>query len=414
MNLILFSESFPYSIAQENTFIFPEINALCNSFDKVIIVPLNNIGSQVDLGKYSNIIVDESFANSNRKKIIFVKDIFDIVITIVFVRALIIDWIWVDPAKLIYNIKQIIGSNRIKRWLKTFLNKVSNNKQFILYTYWFDYATIGCSYFSHNKKIHKIITRAHGYDVYDFRVPYRSSFIRNQVLSSISAVYTVSKAGASYLQCKYPKYSDKIFYSYLGINKTVMNCLAQAGDGEYNFFSCSFLIPLKRVMLLASYIIIFAKMYPKKNIVWVHAGDGELFEQINDYINNTRLHNLKISLMGAVDNAKIIEHYITNPVDIFLSLSETEGIPISMLEAQSFGVPIIATNVGGVAEIVIDGETGFLLTENPTENEFVEKVDKLLSDESTFLSMRKNSYKNWKQNFDANKNHYEFVSKITM
>ena len=40
------------------------------------------------------------------------------------------------------------------------------------------------------------------------------------------------------------------------------------------------------------------------------------------------------------------------PVDLFLTVSANEGIPVSIMEAQSFGIPVIATDVGGISEIV--------------------------------------------------------------
>ena len=51
---------------------------------------------------------------------------------------------------------------------------------------------------------------------------------------------------------------------------------------------------------------------------------------------------------------------------MFINLSSSEGIPVSIMEAQSFGIPVIATNVGGSGEIVVS-ETGVLVDENRTE-----------------------------------------------
>lgn len=48
-------------------------------------------------------------------------------------------------------------------------------------------------------------------------------------------------------------------------------------------------------------------------------------------------------------------------LDIFVSVSAKEGLGVSLLEAGSYGVPIVATNVGGIPEIVQDGVTGFLV-----------------------------------------------------
>ncbi len=57
---------------------------------------------------------------------------------------------------------------------------------------------------------------------------------------------------------------------------------------------------------------------------------------------------------------KLRDFYATQPVSAFLSLSKFEGIPVSMMEAQSFGVPIVGPAVGGVPELV-PAEAGVLL-----------------------------------------------------
>jgi glycosyltransferase involved in cell wall biosynthesis len=209
-------------------------------------------------------------------------------------------------------------------------------------------------------------------------------------------------------------FSDKINFCHLGINK-INNCLSIQKEGEFNLFSCSFMVAVKRVSLIISYIIALAKAYPQVKFVWTHAGGGELFDSINDFSKRIDLENLKIILLNSVDNTSVISNYVQNPVDVFLSLTETEGgVPVTMQESQSFGVPIVATNVGGVGEIVIDGKTGFLLSENPTEEEFIEKIVMLLNNKTLLSRMRENSLRNWEENFNAEKNHKKFVSEITI
>jgi len=111
---------------------------------------------------------------------------------------------------------------------------------------------------------------------------------------------------------------------------------------------------------------------------------------------------------------EVINHYLQKSIDVFLSLSESEGgTPVSMMEAQSFGVPVIATNVGGVGEIVIDKKTGFLLGDNPTETEFVEKVGIFINDKTILSRMKKDSFENWNENFNAEKNYRKFVLEIS-
>ena len=75
--------------------------------------------------------------------------------------------------------------------------------------------------------------------------------------------------------------------------------------------------------------------------------------------------------------------------DIFLSTSENEGIPIAMIEAQLSGIPIVATDVGSVSEVVIDHKTGFLC--HRSEKQLINGIDKLAQDRKLRGTFSKNA-----------------------
>ena len=68
--------------------------------------------------------------------------------------------------------------------------------------------------------------------------------------------------------------------------------------------------------------------------------------------------------MGNVNNNQVIDFYRTNPPHVFINVSSSEGVPVSIMEAISFGIPIIATDVGGNPEICIENYNGFLLNKD--------------------------------------------------
>jgi glycosyltransferase involved in cell wall biosynthesis len=94
------------------------------------------------------------------------------------------------------------------------------------------------------------------------------------------------------------------------------------------------------------------------------AGGGDLIEKIK----NQAPSNLKV--LGWQDAKSIL------PIaDIFLSTSENEGMPIALIEAQLAGIPVVATNVGSVSEVVINNKTGFVCSKSNAE--LVKAISKL-------------------------------------
>ena len=52
---------------------------------------------------------------------------------------------------------------------------------------------------------------------------------------------------------------------------------------------------------------------------------------------------------------------VYNTLDILVILSRTEGVPLAMLEAMKYSIPVVATDVGGIGEVIRSGENGFIV-----------------------------------------------------
>jgi len=68
---------------------------------------------------------------------------------------------------------------------------------------------------------------------------------------------------------------------------------------------------------------------------------------------------------------------LLNAADLYAQPSRSEAMPFAIMEAMELGLPVVATNVGGIPEIVADGETGFLA--EPESADFAEAVKKLMA-----------------------------------
>ncbi len=85
-------------------------------------------------------------------------------------------------------------------------------------------------------------------------------------------------------------------------------------------------------------------------------GEGALKDTLIKYAGEKGLKE-KISFLGHIPDI----HELLAITDIFALASFSEGMPISIMEAMAAGLPVAATDVGGVSELVIDNETGFLV-----------------------------------------------------
>jgi len=131
-----------------------------------------------------------------------------------------------------------------------------------------------------------------------------------------------------------------------------------------------------------------AKKFP--SVQFVMAGGGELLESIK---KNTP-ENLKV--IGWVDAATF-----WSAVDVAISTSSNEGMPIALIEAQLAGIPVIATNVGSTSEVVEDKITGYL--KDSTVDELVVAINQLLSKPALINKMGDEAKKRATKKFDLQK-----------
>lgn len=98
------------------------------------------------------------------------------------------------------------------------------------------------------------------------------------------------------------------------------------------------------------------QLIDKYNIHFLIVGDGPFREKLEKEIRSSFMDNY-FTLTGAVNN--ITQAYAA--MDIFVLPSITEGLPLTILEAMAFSLPVVATSVGGVPEIIKHGECGLLI-----------------------------------------------------
>lgn len=403
--LILLCDQYPLSAGE--FFIDDEMRVIAPKFDKVLIYT-----ASVDSGENLNRFVPDnaeivSFSRqqleTNKLKSVFriFKPMF---MTELFfaLRSLSVKY-WLSAIKIMYveihramNLKKnIVGLCKAKNL---------NPSDCVFYSYWHDYKALALAMLRKENKSLKCIARAHGWDNFaDRHIPPYLPF-KSFIINNLSQTCSISNAGKNYfeqyLNCKLDK---KVTVSRLGKFNDRQQNIEKKGDSVL-ICSCSNLIPVKQV----DKIIEVISHLQAKNIRWVHFGDGPLRSELEQSAKE-KLSNVQYEFRGIVANNKILDFYAENHVDLFINLSASEGIPVSIMETLSAGIPVVATNVGGTAEAV-NNKNGFLIPAIFDCNNVAGIIDNYLNSPSSKQNIyRQNAYDFWKENYEAGKNYGEFL-----
>lgn len=285
------------------------------------------------------------------------------------------------------------------------INNILNSQEFkklkkeitaddVCYFYWGKWSNC-IAYFLRNSGCH-FISRFHGFgdlweDSYDGYVP-----LRTKVMGSLDCCVSISKQGCEFLSEKYP-YS-KVIYSPLGAFDS--GVASKSKDNILRVVSCSTLGALKRVPLIFESLNTLTDV----TIEWTHiGGDGAAFSELKKLVQSKSNENLSVVLTGNVVHSDVLDYYRNHPIDVFVNLSTVEGVPVSIMEAISFDIPVVATNVGGTKDIVNES-TGILLSANPTPEEVGQAIIEISNSVKQFTPR-----KFWMSNFNADRNYSCFA-----
>lgn len=395
--LIFFTAQYPYGNKSE-TFIETEILYLSKAFDSIEIFPSELCDSIREVP--SNVSVHNQLALLNYSKTSKYKSLFKN---------------WKAVIEILYSEFQRLKLVSFFKYLKIILDTIaiqlikfehlkdyiSNQSNVLLYDYWSLNSTLALALIKKKKPNIKFIARAHRYDLYD-QNQNPGVLFRNFVIKHIDTQYLISDEGLDYQKYKIaPPFHSKLKVSKLGVNSS--QNLPEKLNAFYTIVSCSSVIDFKGVHLIPQIL----KNITDLKIKWIHFGVGNYMNTLLEEIKSLP-ENISCDLKGHRNNQEVLNFYAENSVDLFISLSNSEGLPVSMMEAQSYGIPIIAYPVGGIPELVVDGHTGELLNRNHNFLQHAEIVKKHLLkplDPNRIIAF-------WESNFNAEKNYKNFVENI--
>ena len=173
---------------------------------------------------------------------------------------------------------------------------------------------------------------------------------------------------------------------------------------------CSNLIPLKRVNLIIEGL---AALPETVEVRWDHFGGG--VERANlEALANEKLGNrpnMQWTFHGFVPNWTLAEEYRKIMPDLFITTSSTEGLPVSIQEAFSMGMPAIGTPIGGIPDLIIDGRTGFMLPDDVQVPDVAKAIMRYAElSEQRKQEMSAGVRQHWEAKFNAKENAVRFAA----
>lgn len=281
-----------------------------------------------------------------------------------------------------------------------------------LYSYWLTNYTFSLARIKKEFPSVKVFTRAHGWDVYFERhqppyLPYRDF-----IIPQLDKVFPISENGRGYLLAKVPgAHAEKLITARLGTDEQEL-IPYQPGNGRLRLLTLTFIMQVKHLELLKEALT--ATALP---VDWHHIGGGDdayarsFLQSVHESLKNKG--TIRFYFHGTLDKKQIENFFASTPLDLIVNTSYSEGIPVALMQAMSFGIPAIAPRVGGIPEMIEEGINGFLMSVAPSAEELNGLLKKYYQLETPAKQqLRRNACALWKEKFHNRKNYEKFAAEI--
>lgn len=405
--LVVSAESFPYELAMEQTFLGPEIEVLAQEFDRVVMVPQQLGGARARLP--AGVAVDETYARE-------VADLSTAELASHGARSTLIAEDLVRRRQLLANpaaLKRLIAfagrAHHAQQWASRMIGGVPRDTRVVFYTYWWGPATTGFGFARRGRDNVRVVSRGHGFDLYEDRHTPAYIPCRERSLSVIDALFPDSDKGREYLTERFGRRLPTCETARLGTKSPGAVCRA-SDDGVLRVVSCSVQVPVKRLHLLIAGLASAGRRQPSRRIEWTHFGTGALQPELEAQAASELPANVRAIFGGYSTQAELFRWYAENRVDVFVNVSASEGTPVAVMEAIAFGIPVLATAVGGNPEIATP-ENGFQLSPNPSADDVGQGLMRF-TEPAAQERFRRGSLDVWRKKYDADANLKAFAKRL--
>lgn len=353
--LIITTSAFPYGGLTEQSFLLPELEPLARQFGRVVIVPqlLETEAPACPLPE--GVETDTRFARSSAASGKALRHLRSLLHRRFAAAAIHAGVNLLHPRRLRALAAYFAGAREFAAFVR---RNYPPSRGYRYYTFWFDHTATAFALLREAEGA-CIVSRAHGYDIFDHRVAYRSRYLRRLTLRRLTALFPQSLDGELYLKRHYPASADKITTQLLGCVRLYPEANPdEAPDDEFTIATVARLHPVKRLPQTVGLLCRLAANHPDRRFRWILIGEGPDRTAIEAEARKAPA-NLTIEMRGQMANADVQRLYATRHVDLFLLLSSSETSSIALCEALAYGIPALTAHVGGLPAILGATAPGF-------------------------------------------------------
>ena len=405
-NLVLLTSSFPYEGGEQ--FLESEIQYWENTeFDNVYIIPYQT-NERIREHPDSIKIIKPVYKRSKTAYVLLalLEPLYFKELLFIKKSSHIKDW----PTNFKLALKTTALTLRVKEALELSLKTLEGD--ITVYSYWNDASFYAACELKRKGIVKHIISRAHRFDIYEEGRINRYMPLKRQFADEFDKVYLLSNNALDYYNNTYYADSQNLDVGRLGVDIPSRNPNTKSTKGKVRILSLSYCVPVKQIDKIMTAVEAYTKANSQLRVEWTHIGAGFLYEtlQADACKLDSKYNNLKIDFVGHLKNKDVKAMLEDNHFDVFINASKSEGIPVSIMEAMSYGIPAIAPDVGEISDLV-NKSNGYLLSSSFSINDIVGGIDVILSEDKN-QAYRINA-KSWvTKYFNSSVNYPIFISKV--
>lgn len=261
-----------------------------------------------------------------------------------------------DGAMSLRNVLKVLRYAYQAAYLRPMIEAAAG-KDAVVYSYWLSYDAYAVAQVKAKRPGIYAVARAHSYELQLHRNACNPYLMKAFTCGNLDKVAFVSQNSLDDFLAYYRGQQDALCVQHLGTSGKDALCVERGQENVLSIVSCSAIIPVKQL----EYLISALEDWDLCPVRWTHIGAGSEEQKIKALAKEHLQANpfVEYAFAGYLDNSDVRALLRDARWSVFVNCSKSEGIPVSIMEAMSFGIPAIAPRICGIPELVVPG-TGLL------------------------------------------------------